>query len=150
VTEIRLSPKEVLQGAVVGAMRQVENLKAGRQPAYGAGVLNDWQLHIEGALGEMAFAKFAGLYWSGAHGFRADDVGSWQIRTRSEDWHELILHEDDADDRRFVLITGRNGDYVIHGWIFAKEGKRADLWKDPAKGRPAFFVPQSELTRFES
>lgn len=142
---VTLDKNEILQAALVGVIRQVENLGKDRKPYYGAGSDNDWQLHVEGALGEMAFAKFVGEFWSGAHSFRADDVGPWRIRTRSKEFYELIVHKEDPDDKRFVLVTGKNGHYTIHGWIWGSEAKKEEWWKDPAGNRPAYFVPQSAL-----
>jgi hypothetical protein len=35
--------------ATRGVMRQLQNLRDGRKPAYGAGDEMDWQIHIEGS-----------------------------------------------------------------------------------------------------
>jgi len=146
--EIVLTFEEILQGAMVGVIRQTANLKKGRSPAYGAETDKDWQNHVEGALGEMAFAKMAGLFWSGAHVFRGDDVGEWQVRTRSEHRHELMVHPEDPDTKKFILMTGRNGRYIFRGWITARDAKRKEWWKDPSgKNRSAFFVPQAALNK---
>ena len=56
--QIKLSEAEIMYAAGVGVARQVENLEIGRIPAYGAGNMNNWQIHLEGALGEMALAKY--------------------------------------------------------------------------------------------
>ena len=142
---VELTAREMIQGAFVGLMRQVENLRRGRQDAHGANSVNGWQLHIEGALGEMAVAKVVDRYWSGAHGFRECDVGKYEVRTRSKHHYELIVHPDDADEARFILVTGGNGYYVLRGWILGDSAKREEWWKDPAGGRAASFVPQSGL-----
>ena len=55
--KVNLTSWEMLLAAQAGIMRQVENLKIGRSAAHGAGDKNDWQLHMEGALGEYALAK---------------------------------------------------------------------------------------------
>lgn len=142
--EIDLTSSEILQGSLVGSMRQVENLKNGKRPTYGAGNSNDWQLHIEGALGEMAFAKFKDAYWS--KGSIGDpDVGDDQVRTGAKHTHNLILHPYDQDDARYYLLTGVNGCYRIWGWILGKDGKNENYWSDPLNGRPAFFVPKEAL-----
>ena len=131
---------------IAGVMRQVQNVAKGERPAHGAGDLNDWQLHIEGALGEAAMAKYLNRYWSGKGIMRGPDVDNFDVRTRSQHSYELILHERDPDDRFFWLVTGKNGKYQIHGGIFGKDGKQREYWKDPAGGRPAYFVPQNKLT----
>lgn len=142
---VDLTPWEMMLAAQCGVMRQVENVKLKRSAAYGAGSLNDWQLHIEGCLGEYALAKYLGVFWDGKGKVRAPDVGHVDVRTRSRHDYELIIHESDPDDRAFWLVTGGNGQYRVHGWTYGSEGKKPEYWKDPAKGRPAFFVPHSAL-----
>jgi len=144
--EIRLDLSEILSGAMVGVMRQTENLKARRAPAHGETGKIDWQLHCEGALGERAVAKFLGVYWSGKGKLRAPAVGEFDVRTSPRHDRDLILHREDPDDRIVWLATGRNGVYRVHGWIRAGDGKREEWRGDKANtGRPAFFVPQSAL-----
>jgi len=142
---VTLTPWEMLLAAQAGVMRQVENCKKGRTPYHGAGTQNDWQLHIEGCLGEYALSKFLGIHWSGKGNLRAPDVGTVDVRTASQNHHTLILHDADPDDRTFWLLCGINGQYNVKGWITAAEGKQKCHWKDPGTGRPAYFVPQSAL-----
>jgi hypothetical protein len=145
-TPVTLTSYELALGAFAGSMRQVENVKRGRRASYGAGHDNDWQLNIEGVLGEMALAKFLGIYWSGKGEFRGPDLGGEiEVRTNARDNGDLILHPKDLDDRPFWLLTGRSGSYVVRGWLLARDGKRPEYWRDPVGGRPAFFVPQSVL-----
>jgi len=143
--EIKLTPAEMLIAAQVGIQRQVQNLKNGAKPAYGAGRDNDWQLNIEGALGEMALAKFLGVYWDGKGEMRDPDVGNVDVRTTPKPNNRLILHTADPDDRRFYLLTGYNGEYIVRGSIMGWEGKHDKYWTDPGTGRPAYFVPQQAL-----
>ncbi len=142
--EIQLTPQEILQGAFVGIMRQVQNLKNKNKPAYGAGKKKDWQLHIEGALGEMALGRHLNLFWSKGV-LRGDDVGIMQVRTRSRHSYDLIIHDRDKDDKKFWLLTGLNGCYWVRGWIMGADAKNQKYWLDPAGGRPAYFVPAGEL-----
>ena len=143
---VELSEAEMLQAAIVAVQRNVENIFAGRHHKFGAGSDNGWTMHIEGAAGEMAFAKWADRYWSGSLGnLKADDVGSVQVRTTSGHNNRLILHAEDPDDRRFVLLTGLAPRFIIRGWIWGRDAKQEKYWKDPAGGRPAFFVPQDDL-----
>jgi hypothetical protein len=107
-------------------------------------------LDIEGAAGEMAVAKLANIYWNGNMGnLKAADVGRLQVRTRSRDYYDLILHPTDPDDSAFILVVGKAPRFRIVGWIVARDGKLQKWWKDPAGNRPAFFVPQSELIQFD-
>ena len=145
VTDIRLTLSEMQIAAHVGIQRQLQNLKNNARPAYGAGSSNDWQLHVEGALGEMALAKHLGIYWDGKGQMRAPDVGCFDVRTRSKHTYDLIVHERDDDDRYIYLLTGGNGVYRFHGGIYARDAKDEQYWRDPAGGRPAYFVPQNKL-----
>src|SRR5262245_34183499 len=133
--------------AHVGVLRQVNALKNGFQNAHGAQDDNNWQTHVEGACGECTAGKFLGLHWNGnIEKLGGPDVGPYGVRTRSEHWHDLILHRSDPDDRVFILVTGLNGNYVVRGWIFARDGKKPEYWSDPSKkNRWAFFVPQEVL-----
>lgn len=145
VVEVSLSPSEMMTAALAGVMRQVENCKRSRTPRFGAGATNDWQLHIEGCLGEYAIAKYLGAFWPGKGRLRTADVGDMDVRTRSRDGYELIVHDSDPDHRVFWLVCGSNGKYRVKGWIFGRDAKKDSYWKDPAGGRPAYFVPHSAL-----
>lgn len=146
--EITLAPSEVLQGALGGAMRYVQNLRKQRRDKHGAEHESGWDTHINGALGEVAVAKWLGRYWDGMGALgdlHAGDVRGVQVRWRSKAWYDLILHVDDEDDLPFVLVTGDAPKFRLHGWLLGHEGKRPCFWADPAGGRPAFFVPKADL-----
>lgn len=148
---IGLTSGELQIAAAVGVLRQLENLGKQRPDAYGAPIDEGWQIHIEGAAGEQAFAKWSNRYWSGNLGnLRAADVGSKvQVRTTRHATGRLILHPDDEKDPPddvFVLLTGAAPTFCIRGWIYGRDGKTDAYWTDPTgKNRPAFFVPQSAL-----
>lgn len=145
MVNIELTASELRVAALVACDRQIENLFKGRTDAHGFKA-DGWEIHIQGAAGEMAVAKWTRKYWSGNLGdLGADDVCKLQVRTRSRHDYELILHKSDPDDRAFILVTGLAPRFVLRGWIWARDGKREEYWKDPAGGRAAFFVPQSAL-----
>ena len=141
-----LTPAQMMQGAMAGVLRQVSALKNKRVGAYGSSGENDWQYHIEGCLGELAFARWVDRFWDGKiNDLSAGDVGKFEVRTAPEDWKRLIMHDEDIDYARFYFVTGRNGNYVVHGWILGSDAKDRKYWKDPVGGRPAYFVPKSAL-----
>jgi len=143
---IQLSPSEILMAAQVGLMRQVQNLKRNVEEKYGAQPNTDWQLNIEGALGEYALSKYLNLHWGGCGDYSAPDVGVVDCRTSWRDTAALRLHPKDKDDRIYFLLTGVNGLYTVRGWLFARDGKKKEYWSDPTgKNRPAYFVPQDRL-----
>jgi len=143
--EVVLDSAEIILAANAGILRQTENIHRKRQPYHGATESDSWQKHVEGCLGEKAFAKWAGLYWPGKGKFRDADVGIFQVRRGQEHHYRLILHKEDHDDQKYWLVTGKNGTYIIQGWNWGREGKKEEYWKDPGTGRPAYFVPRSIL-----
>jgi hypothetical protein len=142
-----LTKTELFYAAVNGVIRNMEAKAAKRTHAHGLSqdAAQAWDMDIEGACGEMAVAKALDRYWAGSGTFRGGDVGELQVRTAREHRGRLILHESDADDQIFVLVTGRAPDLCVRGWLLARDGKRAEYWQDPGTGRPAFFVPQDAL-----
>lgn len=142
--KVILESWEIELAAIAGVQRQVENLAKNRTPKYGAGRWLDWQLAIDGCLGECALAKYLGIFWSGKGRFAGLDVGRYQVRT-SQTGPDLLLHPDDQDNHIFWLVVGLNGEYEIRGWIEARIGKDKKYWRDPVGGRGCYFVPQAVL-----
>lgn len=135
---------EMFDAAMKEVRRHVQNKFSGRKPRYGlTGV--GWNEGMVGALGEAAVAMFFNVYWSGAIGdLGAKDVGRLQVRTRTEQWHNMILHEADNDDDYFVLVHYDAPRFHIAGWIQARDGKRPEFWQEKT-GRPCYFVPTEAL-----
>lgn len=144
---IELTSSEIMLAAQAGVMRQVENLKRREgQNTHGYDERNPWQIHIEGCCGEMAVAKYLGLYWKGKGQRGEADVADMDVRTRPFHDADLILHKSDPSSRIFWHVTGVNGIYMIHGWIIAHEGQEEAFWSDKYNnGRPAYFVPNIDL-----
>lgn len=143
---------EVSRAALVGVSRNVEALRKG---LHNARPTNDseWHIHILGALGECAFAKATGRYWSGSvNTFKAGgDIGdSIQIRTRSKHTYDLIVRDDDKDDDLFVLVTGGPNEFVVHGWMRARDAKKEEYRQNYGNYGAAFFVPKSRLLDISS
>lgn len=146
MTAIHLEKYELQLAAQVGIQRHIEAVVAGLEDKYGA-KKGGWNLHIEGAAGELALAKLLNVYWNGSvNTFSSGgDVGQLQVRTRSKHDYELLIRAKDRDDDAFILVTGASPDFVVRGWLFGKEAKR-DEWRQTHGGRdPAWFVPHSGL-----
>jgi hypothetical protein len=144
-THIELKPAEILLGAIAGVARVIKGQRE-LNDQYGA--KRDWNIDIEGCLGEMALAKCLGEYWHGVQVVGGDDVGAGlEVRMTTHDKGCLILHDKDYDDRRYYLVTGSLGKYVVRGYVFGVDGKKPKYWSDPTGKRPAYFVPQSDLIR---
>ncbi len=149
--EVVLSEQELLQAAMAGVARQIESVSAGRADQYGAGKAFGWQMHVEGAAGELAVAKALNLDWTlGVGVFGGPDVGNLQVRTTHRDDGRLYLHPRDRPDMRYVLVTGLNGRYELRGWIYGWMGKLKKYWTEPQPGRPCYAVPQEDLRPIEA
>lgn len=145
----------------VGIFRQIQNVSNDRKQAHGAGEKYSWQMHIEGCMGEYCTSKYLNRFWDGKLGdLGAGDVGKIETRTaggatglEKGDIHDrrLRLHKPDKDNSPFVHVTGVNGYYRMHGWLYGHEGKKDEYWKDPTgNNRKAFFVDNNKLRPMES
>lgn len=140
----------MLLAGQVGIRRQMEALKRGLPDRHGFTGLG-WDIHVEGACGELAVAKALGRYWNGSvNTFKVGgDVGAMQVRTRSRSHYELLIRPDDKDQDVFVLVTGTSPKFKVVGWIKGKDAKRVE-WLQTHGGRPpAYFVPQKSLGNIE-
>jgi hypothetical protein len=148
---IELSSTEVGAGVRIGGLRQYQALYKGKHEAHGYNGDHGWQIQIEGALGEIATAKFLNIYWdSSVNTWKTEDLRGIQVRTRSKDYYDLIVRKDDPDEDIYVLVTGRYGKYIIRGWIEGSKAKNPQ-WIQPYGDRErAYFVPQKLLNPMET
>lgn len=151
---VELSMYNLLASAFAGSCRNVSLIK--QEIGY-KGINNrkrGWQDHIDGALGEQAFAKWLDVYWDGTpNTFRTKpDVAKYEVRTACLSWGDLILRDRDKDDAIYVLVLSHNcPEFTIRGWIWGHEGKQAKWRGRLDKSRPeAWIVPQSELRDMSS
>ena len=143
---VTLTPSELILASGVGARRHAANLLANRPDAHRAPA--DWSLHIEGSCAELAAAKATSRYWLASVDFRertaGDLAGGVEVRATERADGCLILHERDADDRPFVLVTGRAPHFDVRGWLRGGDGKRPEWWRSDVRA-PAWFVPVAAL-----
>lgn len=147
---VTLTWPELLIGATIGVRRHIEAIRRGYRPKHGMSDKKAWGAHIEGSCGELAYAKFAGVYWEGPINTfkKGGDVGDIQVRTRSKDEWDLIVRDDDDDKNVFVLVVGMAPIYRMVGWLRAKDAKKEEYKQFYGNRPPAFFVPQNELKSF--
>lgn len=106
--------------------------------------------HLIGAAGEMAVASFLGLK---DHLYKeqvaikgsADLPGNIDVKTRSKHFYDLIVQLDDKPEKNYWLVTIEDKIIRIHGWLPWDQCAKAEYKKDPARGRPAYFIPKSKL-----
>lgn len=143
---IILTSAEMAAAAIIGTNRNIAAIQQGLPDANGHQG-SGWNLHIEGACGEIALAKALNIYWSASiNTFKnGGDVGSLQVRTRSRDDYDLIIRPNDNRQSKFILVTGVAPHFTIHGWITGIDARRDEWWHEHG-GRPgAWFVPTKEL-----
>ena len=142
---INLNWFEINAAAEVGIRRHIESLRKGLKDAHGFDGKNGWSLNINGALGEMAFAKQQNVYYDGSvNTFKLPDVGQYQIRTTFMDY--LIVRPGDSDEDIFVMVQNKCPLFEIVGFMLGADAKRFNL-TDRGNGRPpAHFVPAANLS----
>lgn len=108
------------------------------------------EIHLLGAAGEMAVASYLGLKdhlykeAEAKHG-SADLPGNIDVKTRSKLAYDLIVQKNEDPQKKFVLVTIEKQQTLIHGWCYGEEAMQEKYWADPARGRPAYFVPKENL-----
>jgi hypothetical protein len=110
-------------------------------------------IHMLGAAGEMAVASYLGmkdhLYKETEARRGSDDLPGIDVKTRSKASYDLIVQKNEDPEKKFVLVTIENGKTLIHGWCYGREAMDEKYWADPARGRPAFFMPKLALRSME-
>lgn len=108
---------------------------------------------ITGAAGEMAVAKWSGRFFVpsvNTYHRVPDCLGDVEVRsTRHSDGH-LIVRDNDAPDRRYVLAIIGDDSVRLAGWIVGTEARRQE-WRRASQrsDRLAWWVPQGELRSME-
>lgn len=145
--QVTLTQYDLTCGAMVGVLRTIYAIFKGLNHAYGADPRDTWKMAIEGALGELAVARYYGIPWRPKIGQPTPgDVGGYEVRTVSIMNHRLILHPEDPDEAPAIHVVGLLGNYRLVGWVYCKQGKNDDYWEDPqGTERWAYFVPNKIL-----
>lgn len=138
---------ECEQAVYVGARREAEAIRKGLEaPAYSR--QPSIENHIQSGGAEKAVAKRLNLDWHASINTFSDgvaDVGQKiEVRYRREEY-DLKVCEKDHDDRAYVLVRGALPRYEIVGWMWGKDAKQPQFWKNPGGHGFAFFVPQEYL-----
>ena len=106
--------------------------------------------HQLGAAGELAVADFLHLrrflyQETEAKRNSSDLPPNIDIKTRSRHSYDLICQLDERPGKILVLVTIQNKTTLLHGWMKSEDAMKEQWEKDPAGGRPAYFVPSCEL-----
>ena len=144
---IELTWQEQLFAMQAGGMRRISALARNRREQRGQPPGDLWGNDIEAAGAEAAVAKAMDRYWLAVHSSPHElsgDVGKLQVRSTQRPDGRLIVHDSDSDDAPFVLVRGVFPTYDVVGWIYGKDAKQ-ERFLFGGDGRPAYFVPDSEL-----
>jgi len=148
--DVTLPPHLFELATEVGEARQQGATRNGRPNNYGA--RHDASIHILGARGEAVIHFVTGDYWNRSlvPDKGLPDVGRWHVRTAATPDRRLILHNADAYNEPFVLVTAiAPPRFRIVGWCYGFEGQLEDYWQDPTRqNRWAYFVPHTSLRPF--
>ncbi len=144
-----LTEGDVRRACEIAVSRQIENLRARRPDARGV-KLSPWEgllLHLQGAVGEVAFAVLHGLTATkGTLGSFAD-VGAVEVKAITDPTHCLIVRPETPPETVCALMLVAHCPRVpMLGWIVARDAMR-DEWRRDPNGRKAvaFFVPAKAL-----
>jgi hypothetical protein len=149
--DVTLTWQEQLFAAQAGVMRRISAMARSRCEPYDTPKADLWGNDIESAGAEAAVAKALGKYWLAVLQNPQDadgDVSGIEIRSTCRSDGRLIVHDRDKDDAPFVLVRGTFPNYEICGWMRGRDAKK-DKYKFNGDGRPAYFVPSSELRPIE-
>jgi hypothetical protein len=144
---VSLTWTEQLFAAQAGVMRRMSAISRNRSEPHQTPRTDLWGIDIESCGAEAAVAKTLGKYWVAVVDNTQvldGDVSGVEVRSTVLKDGRLIVHNRDRDDAPFVLARGSFPNYEIAGWIFGRDAKQ-DQYIFSGDGRPAFFVPASEL-----
>ncbi len=145
---VALNEEERTTGANEGTARQTDAVRRGLKDKYGFDG-DPLEAHINGARGEVGFAKIVGATWRSTVGtFKSGyDVGKLQVRTRSRHDYELIFRPDDTplEAQPFVLMLGNFSLFAVVGWIIGRDARKDEWWGTHGGRDGAWFVPQEKL-----
>lgn len=134
--------------AQVGLLRYVvSRVQKRRQDPPGLSVLQYLTNDIHGACTEQVACKAKGLHWpASVETFTGEpDIPGYDVRGTPRRDGRLILHPWDVADRDVILVRGTPPLWDVAGEMCIGDGQDTQWWCDPGTGRPAFFVPATEL-----
>ncbi len=159
MTIVELTDTQMLIVERYGRLRN--NANNGRRDNRAPGT-NAERIHQLGVGGEYALSLFTGIQWTGRFfsaatlkkkvrkGGSIPDLGSdIEVRTRTKQWHELLVHRNDPKAWRYVLVRfSAPNRYELVGWQYGTEVKQSQYWKRHLP-YPAFAYPTPMLRSIE-
>lgn len=130
----------------VGAWRHAQSVRDGRREHYDAGVADGLASNMTGAGAEYAVCLDMGVRWRfTVNTFHEPDIDpDWQVRSTTAHGGHLLTTPSDNPAHRYVLVIADPPHYVITGWLYGHEMRRADWWRPRAR-IPSWWAPQDAL-----
>jgi hypothetical protein len=147
---VTLSEMEWQFGVVLGFERHQRAVPDRRPDRHGLTKDADGLgLHINGACGEIAVAKWRDCYFLPTiDKFKSPDIGNKvQVKTRSRHDYDLLVRTDDKDAEIFVLVTGWAPVLCLRGWAWGHEARQPAFLQTYGGREEAWFMPQALLRR---
>lgn len=146
-----LSLYEIELASFVGRARYQSAVQKGSKDRNGPKHRDPQTQHIHSTGAEIAFAKWANLYWAGhVDTYKGlPDVGDkYEIR-----WCETLrppmlhVYPNDPELRVYVLMDGEFPHFRIHGWIWGWEAQlhHAGCYQLRPGYRAAYHIPVQDL-----
>lgn len=138
--------------AAVGAARGRMLISAGQgldhATTYKRGWLRRLDEEIVGVCGEIALAKYLGVYFTPSVNtfHQTPDCHGYEVRATVRKDGRLILRDNDPPDRRYVLAILEKDTVRLAGHILGKAGMKDGWRRNPNGYRPAWFIPQGALS----
>ena len=120
---------------------------------YKRGIRTRFDEESVGAIGERAFAKWLNVYSTDPVNtfHNTPDCGDrFEVRSTAVRNGRLIVRDNDADDRIFVLaLVGLDGRVILRGWIRGADAKHPQWLWNPNGSRQSWGVAQESLMPME-
>lgn len=103
---------------------------------------------VAGACGEIGMGKLADRWFvPSLNTFhdKPDCLKNLEIRGTERADGSLIVRDNDATDRRYVLAVVDAPVVTIVGWIWGSDARKPEYLRNPHNYREAWFVPQKNL-----
>jgi hypothetical protein len=145
--QVTLTPAEARMACLIGTERRLVALRGGLQSSTGVRPETAWQIDIEGAGAELAFAKALGWYWDGqlgGTGHHRPDVGQVHVRQTTRTTGHLLIRPRFDVPGVYALVTGSLPRYQVRGWARWPGCPAREATPDPDRP-PVLMIAQADL-----